>query len=105
VILDTWVPDGQRTPNELLVILHEREGGDFLASTGRSLGAPGHSRVFVPLNRLQLAGWSKDADGVLDQKHVDEIRVGWGGYLGAEGERVEFSVALPQVGSVVHRRD
>lgn len=103
LILDTWVPDGQRTPNEILVILHEKDGGDFLANTGRSLGAPGRNRVFVPLTRLQLAGWSQDADGMLDLKRVDEIRVGWGGYLGAEGERVEFSVALPEVGVVGNR--
>lgn len=100
LILDTWVPADQKTPSQILVMVQEKDGGDFLASTGRSLGAPGHSRVFIPLNRLQLAGWSKDADGVLDPKRVSEIRVGWGGYLGAEGEHVEFSVALPQVGVV-----
>jgi hypothetical protein len=85
--------------------VQEQDGGDFLASTGRSLGAPGHQRVFLPLNRLQLAGWSKDADGVLDLTRVSDIRIGWGGYLGAEGERVEFSVALPQVGAVGDHRD
>jgi hypothetical protein len=103
LILDTWVPDGQKTPSQILVILQEKDGGDFLASTGRSLGAPGHHRVFVPVSQLQLAGWSKDADGVLDPKRVSEIRVGWGGYLGAEGERVEFSVALPQCGTLDRR--
>jgi hypothetical protein len=30
---------------------------------------------------------------------VSEIRIGWGGYLGTEGERLEFSAALPQTGS------
>jgi len=103
LILDTWVPEGQRTPNQILLIVQEQDGGDFLANTGRSLGTPGHQRVFLPLSRLQLAGWSKDSDGVLDLKQVKEIRVGWGGYLGAEGERVEFSVAMPQVGIVNDR--
>ena len=98
--LETWVPDGQSTPNQLLVMLHEQGGGDFLVETGRSLAAPGRERSFIPLGGLQLAGWSKDADGVLDLKRVEDIRIGWGGYLGAENERVRFSVALPQVGSV-----
>lgn len=100
LILDTWVPSEQRTPNELLVIVREAGGGDFLASTGRLLGAPGFQRVFVPLNRFQHAGWSQDADGRLDRSRVAEIRVGWGGYKGRAGERVEFSVGLAGTGYV-----
>jgi hypothetical protein len=98
--IDTWVPDGQSTPSQLLVILHEEGGGDFLAETGRSLAAPGRERTFVALSRFQLAGWSKDADGVLDAQRVGDIRIGWGGYFGAQHEKVQFSVALPQVGAV-----
>lgn len=98
--METWVPDGQSTPSQLLVILHEEGGGDFLAETGRSLAAPGRERTFVALSRLQLAGWSKDADGVLDLRRVADIRIGWGGYFGAEDEKVQFSVALPQVGRI-----
>jgi len=37
---------------------------------------------------------------VLDLKRVSDISVGWGGYLGAEGEQVSFSVAPPQAGAV-----
>jgi hypothetical protein len=99
LVLDAWVPDGQQTGTQLLIIVQEEGGGDFLASTGGLLGASGHHRLFVPINRLQLAGWSQDSDGELDLKRVSEIRIGWGGYLGTEGERVEFSVALPQTGS------
>jgi hypothetical protein len=99
--VDTWVPDGQSTPSQLLVILHEEGGGDFIAETGRSLAAPGRERTFVTLSRFQLAGWSKDADGVLDLRRVVDIRIGWGGYFGAEHEKVQFSVALPQVGAVI----
>jgi hypothetical protein len=98
--LETWVPEGQSTPSRLLVILHEEGGGDFLAETGRSLAAPGPERTSVALSRLQLAGWSKDADGVLDLQRVGDIRIGWGGYYGAEREQVQFSVARPQVGAV-----
>jgi hypothetical protein len=98
------VPAGQSTPSQILVILHEEGGGDFLAETGRSLAAPGRERTFVALSRFQLAGWSKDADGVLDTKRVGDIRIGWGGYFGAEGEKVQFSVALPQVGAVIRHQ-
>ena len=98
--IETWVPDGQATPGQLLVILHEEGGGDFLAEAGRSLAAPGRERSFIPLSRFQLAGWSRDSDGVLDLRRVSEIRIGWGGYFGTEGEQVQFSVALPQAGSV-----
>lgn len=100
LVFDLWVPDGQATGNQILTILREKGGGDFLASTGRSLQAPGRQRVFVPLSQLQLAGWSTDRDGDLDLSRVDEIRIGWGGYTGTEGERVEFIFTLPEMGSV-----
>jgi hypothetical protein len=103
--LETWVPEGQSTPNNLLVILHEQDGGDFLAETGRSLAAPGHEQTIISLGRFQLAGWSNDADGVLDLRRVQDISIGWGGYLGAEGEAVKFSVAQPQVGAVTRKVD
>jgi hypothetical protein len=98
LVLDAWIPEGQHASAQLLAIVQEKGGGDFLASTSCSLSTPGHQRVFVPLNRLQLAGWSKDADGELDLRKVNEIRIGWGGYFGTEGDRVQFSIALPQIG-------
>jgi hypothetical protein len=49
----------------------------------------------VPLSRFQLAGWSTDTNHQLDLPDITEIRIGWGGYLGCEGERVEFSIAAP----------
>jgi hypothetical protein len=100
LVLDTWVPPGQRTPNQLLVILHEKDGADYLANTGRLLGVSGHSRTWLPLSRFQLAGWSHDQNGHLDLSDITELRVGWGGYIGAEGEKVEFSLALPQTAVV-----
>jgi hypothetical protein len=96
----TSVPSGQTTPTQLLVILLEKEGGDFLASTPRSLAAPGVDRCFLSLDRLQLAGWSKDGDGVLDRRRIAEIRVGWGGYIGREGEAVEFSIKPLRAGTI-----
>ncbi len=99
LVLDAWIPEGQQAGTQLLAIVQEKGGGDFIASTGCALGNPGHHRLFVPLNRLQLAGWSTDADGELDLRRISEVRIGWGGYLGTEGESVQFSIALPQIGS------
>jgi hypothetical protein len=95
--VESWVPEGQRTPAQLLVILHEEGGGDFLAETSRSLGVAGRERSFLPLERFELAGWSQDADGRLDRGRISEIRIGWGGYHGTAGEQVEFAVSAPQV--------
>lgn len=95
--LETWVPEGQSTPTQLLVIVHEEGGGDFFAETGRSLAEPGREQRFVPFARFQLAGWSQDADGELDRTRVSDLRVGWGGYLGREGELVRFRLTLPRL--------
>jgi hypothetical protein len=95
-ILDTWVPEGQRAQTQILVILHEEGGADYLASSSCLLNVPGHQAAYLSANQFHLAGWAKDDNGRLDLGRVSEIRVGWGGYLGRNGERVEFSVALPQ---------
>ncbi len=97
--LETWVPEGQTTANQLLVLLREEGGGDFFAETGRSLAGPGWERSFLPLERFQLAGWSRDPDGELDRTRISDLRVGWGGYLGTEGEQVRFRLAPPQIGA------
>lgn len=96
IVLDTETPDAQRTPNQLLVILHEKNGADYFCPTGRMLGGPGRERTWVRLTKFQLAGWSQDNNGRLDLADVTEIRVGWGGYHGTEGEKVEFTLAQPQ---------
>jgi len=92
LVFESVVPAGQRTPTQLLVILREADGSDYLASTGRALSAPGHSQTFLSLSRFQVAGWSQDENGRLDPATVSEIRIGWGGYLGAQDEVVEFSL-------------
>jgi hypothetical protein len=103
LVLDSWVPQGQRTPNQLLVILREKEGAEYLASTGRQLGVPGHNRTWLPLSTFRLAGWSHDQNGHLDLSDIAEVRVGWGGYIGTEGEKVEFTVSLPQTAALNQR--
>jgi len=94
--LDTWVPAAQTTPNELLVVLCQKNGAEYLANTSRSLGAPGQERICLPYSQFKLAGWSNDPSGQLDLANITEIRVGWGGYYGTEGEKVEFSLNAPR---------
>lgn len=100
LVVDTWIPEGQKTHNEILLILHDESGGDFLASSGRSLGSPGCERSFVPLDQFQHADWSHGADGVFDPTRITDVSIGWGGYLGFEGERVRFQVSSPQLGLI-----
>lgn len=94
---ESATPVGQATATQLLVILHEKGGGDFLATTARTLNESGKQQTFVSLTAPQLAGWSQDADGVLDLRRVEEIRIGWGGYLGQQGEDVAFDLAPPRL--------
>jgi len=37
-------------------------------------------------------------------RQISDLRIGWGGYLGAEGEQIQFSLAPPQLGVVLPRR-
>jgi hypothetical protein len=103
LVIDSWVPEGQRTVSELLVILSEEGGEDFLAHTGRPLGVAGYQRSFVPLSQFWRAGWSKSGDGHLDRKRISELRIGWGGYLGTQDEAVRFMLAQPSLGVVDER--
>ena len=100
LVFDTWVPDGQRTPAQLLVMLGERGGASYVAHTARPLGSPGRVRSYVPIGSFRLGGWSKDANGRLDTDNVVAVRIGWGGYYGQDGETVEFSTGRPHVGRV-----
>lgn len=101
IVVDTWVPAGQRTPGQILLILAESSGANYLAHTGRALSRPGRQQCFVPLSSFSLAGWSKeDPNGKLDLGDIGGISIGWGGYYGAEGEVVEFSLSAPRIGKL-----
>ena len=100
--LETWVPEGQAMPGELLVILRDKSGDNYVAHAGRPLSLAGRSRSFVLLSQFQLAGWSASrGGGRIDLSTVSSISVGWGGYFGAAGEKVEFATAVPQLGRIV----
>jgi len=98
LVLDSTVPEGQRTAAQLLVVLKEVGGAEYLASSGRSLGVAGRRRTHLFWNQFQLAGWSRDTNAHLDLDQIAEVRVGWGGYYGTEGEEVEFAVTQLALG-------
>ena len=94
--IDSAVPEGQRTPAELLVFVATKDGGSFIASTGRFLNAPGPARAYVLFSQFRPFNAAKKAGSTLDLSQVAAVRVGWGGYFGAEGERVAVTVKPPQ---------
>ncbi|MGC8744037.1 MAG: glycosyl hydrolase [Verrucomicrobiia bacterium] len=91
------IPSGQKTRNQILVIIKEKNGGDFIADTGSFLDESGEKTIFVPLKKFRLAGWSKDENGILDVNKIEEIRIGWGGYIGKEGETISFASSAPEI--------
>lgn len=91
--IDAAVPPGQRTPAELLVFLNKANGDRFLGSTGRYLNEPGSSRAYVMFSQFRPFGQIR---GELDLSQIASISIGWGGYLGAAGERITFTVKPPQ---------
>jgi len=100
IAVESWVPEGQETPAELLVMLQEKSGAIYMTGTGQRLSSPGRHQAFVPISQFALAGWSQDPNGKLDLDQITAIIVGWGGYFGKEGERVEFSLSVPKMGKI-----
>lgn len=91
------VPPGQDACGaRLLAILCEgREAAasaESLADLRRALGRAGSVWSAAPLDAFRLAGWSPEPAGPLDRSAVTALRLGWGGYIGKEGERVRFTV-------------
>jgi len=91
--IDASVPPDQRTGTELLVFLNTVDGGRFLGSTGRYLNAPGSGRAYAMFSQFKPFGQTR---GELDLSQVASISVGWGGYLGTEGEHITLTVKPPQ---------
>lgn len=90
---DTSVPEGQRTTAELLVFINTAGGDRYLAHTGRFLNESGPARAYALFSQFRPFGQTK---GALDLSKITAIQVGWGGYFGREGERIELTVKPPQ---------
>ena len=91
--IDASVPQGQRTPTELLVFLNTANGGRFLAGTGHYLNAPGSCRAYVMFCQFKPFGQTQ---GELDLSKIASVSIGWGGYFGTAGEQITLTVKPPQ---------
>ena len=98
IAFDTIIPPGQSGTPQLLAILAEDGGEDFIATTGHSLAVEGTATHYLSIKQFERAGWSKPGDGRLDLRRVRAVRIGWGGYLGTQGEALSFTLGLPKVG-------
>jgi len=96
VVVTAWMPE-QTAATRLLVILRDAKGVDYIASTEAMLNTAGPVQCLIPRRRFERAGWSHNAEGALDFAAVSAVRVGWGGYLGAEGQHIDFTLAPPAV--------
>lgn len=90
--LSLETPRGQSAGCSLLLIVTDADGRQYLADTGRKLSLPGRSDLMVPWSRFQPAGFARTQGGDLDRRRITAISVGWGGYYGAEGETVAFTL-------------
>ncbi|MBN2310589.1 MAG: hypothetical protein JXR94_16570 [Candidatus Hydrogenedentes bacterium] len=93
--VDTAVPEGQRTPTPLRIILRDAGGVEYIANTRRALADAGTCRTAAPLTSFERAGWCTAPDRPLDFHAIAAINIGWGGYLGAQGETVTFTLGPP----------
>ena len=97
LVVDTTVPDGQRAATPLRIIAQDKNGIEYLANTDRPLNASGAMRNFIILDEFERAGWSKPAPAEFDWSAVTAIRVGWGGYIGTEGDTLAWTLAPLQI--------
>jgi hypothetical protein len=95
-MLESVVPEGQRTPAELLVFIETRDGGRYLAGTGRRLDMPGPARAYVLFDRFKPFGGPDATTEPLDTTRVQAVLIGWGGHIGTEGEQIVVTIKSPQ---------
>ncbi len=97
VTLELWLPSEQKAAVPMLVVLRDESGVEYYAEAGVPMNAAGRFTIHAPLHRFQRAGWSGITDKALNLKAISTIRIGWGGYLGAENETVVFSCSAPRL--------
>jgi hypothetical protein len=97
LVFDLAVPTGQECGMRLLSILRDARGVEYLYDTQVSLDCPGKTRAYLPVKAFARAGWATNPEGTIDLSKVREIRIGWGGHKGREGERILFGTSAPKV--------
>jgi hypothetical protein len=94
---DLDVAEQQVCGQRMLAILRDVHGVEYLCDTQVRLDIPGAARAIIPLKAFSRAGWGTNPEGTLDFKRIREIRIGWGGYTGKEGEKIVFRSSMPGV--------
>jgi len=56
------------------------------------------TRWFRRRTQFERAGWDRITSPTFDWSAITSIRIGWGGYIGAEDEKAEFTCAAPREG-------
>lgn len=95
IAIDCEIPEGQATAAHLFAYLHEKDGGDFIADLNRTTAEAGRRTQYVSLSRFRRFNGAKGADDRPILGRISAISVGWGGYKGRAGERIEVAVAPP----------
>mgnify|MGYP001015517242 CR=1 FL=1 len=91
--LDVTAP--QECDKRMLAILRDARGVEYLCDTQVRLDLPGTTRAYLPLGAFARAGWNTTPEGALDLSRIRDIRIGWGGYTGHEGEKIAFRTSPP----------
>jgi hypothetical protein len=99
ISFDAQTPPGQHAGTVLFVILRDKNGVEYFADTGYPLYGEAAHRCTAPISLFDHAGFSAGPDGPFDFSAVSGILIGWGGYKGAEGDTVEFTIGNPEVAS------
>lgn len=89
------VPKKQKSSTNILVVVSDKNGTEYIADTGVILTDYGTREVFVPLYSFQPVPWKETR--AIDWEHITAISIGWGGYYGKEGEEICFTTSSPQL--------
>ena len=95
-----WAPDGQGSSAQCFVMLGDEAGHTWATSLDVRLCDVRELRRLVPFGQLKPAGWAKQPEGSVDFSRVTRVVIGWGGYFGKDGERLEYTAALPALFSI-----
>jgi hypothetical protein len=100
LVVERKAPEGQTSPAAFFAILRDSRGVEYLANADHPTNEPGFMRFILPWSEFQRAGWSQAQEADLDRSSIVAISLGWGGYIGSEGDTIEFAVSDPQIGRI-----
>ncbi len=89
------IPQRQRFPAHLFVIVRDKEGNEAIADTGILLSDEGERELFISRSKFNPVPWGGGKP--VDWEEVTAISIGWGGYYGEIGEELLFSTSPPYV--------